>query len=882
MQKLRYLNVVLGAFIGMSIFGYLLSIDSQAFAHSTDSRVLTNSSDFVDDFVSVSSGIKHSCGLTNAGVVYCWGANTYGQLGNGTLIDSSSPVSVVMPAGVIFRSIDVGVDYSCALTTIGNAYCWGDNTASQLGDRTATTRNSPTAVVMPDGVTFDSLSSGGFLTCATSTAITAYCWGVIKTGSSRDDIIRYTIPSLVSLPTGSNAIKSIDAGIAHFCLISSIDIVYCGGYNSHGQLGFGSSDDWSPLRAINISGEVVFMDVTAGNTHTCGVTTNSKIYCWGSNEYGQLGNGTWLDSNSPQQIYADSRLSFTSVTLGVQHSCALDTNKTAYCWGNNAFGQLGKHTAMHSSIPSPLLIPEGTAITVSSGGNHTCATTTSGKAYCWGDNSDGQLGDGTRVSNLYGAIVGASLIPAGSTTRTPTFSPTSIPSTSYLRSFTDVSNGDSSACALSASGIVYCWGSNRSGQLGSANTPSSTFPVPVQMPSGITITKIFANESFCALTLTSEVYCWGRGSTPIPVRIEMPEGATVIDVATGKTHTCVLITGGSALCWGSNTYGEMGNGTSDESTGTVSSNPTPVHVNMPPGIQFIQISAGNRNTCAVSVHGSVYCWGRNDLGQIGNGITNIEIPFGVTNPTQISMPTGVTFTKIDVGDSFACARTNLAKLYCWGSNSWNQLGTAIPTGESALPAEVTAFGAKAITDFDVGANHVCVLTTDSNTYCWGSSEDGQLGAAPGSMDAVLVAQPTGDTFIKLSLSLMNSCAVTSSGTAYCWGSNMYGQLGNGNTVNSFLPQLVGGTQALPESATPTITATHTVTASRTATPTKSLTKTAIKSATKTVIRTATRTRTRTVTPSPKKDKTPTATKSPTRKIVSTRTEALPKTPTRTK
>jgi alpha-tubulin suppressor-like RCC1 family protein len=399
MKKGMFSHFVLTVLLICVVTIVQLSMNIFVQARAFNQHNQTTNLDFLNNFTDVSNGLYHSCGLTTTGDVYCWGLNTSGQLGNGTLIDSTVPVAVTMPAGVTFSTIDVGDSHSCALSSQGNAYCWGDNQTVQIGDGTQTNRTIPTAVSMPTDVTFVTISAGGYQTCALSSINTAYCWGVYRWRTSNNDWIYSATPRLTNVPSGSTSVTSIDVGFMHICIITNIGKAYCGGQNLNRSLGTGSSAEWSDMSAVLLPSDVTVSHISAGRYHTCAVTTNGVLYCWGKNENGRLGTGTsnGVDSSNPKSVIHESGIAFTSVIAGLDNTCATDTMNTIYCWGYNEFGQLGTYDTLSYTSPSPISILNDQTIThISLGAFHTCASTASGRVFCWGANEKGQLGDGTK------------------------------------------------------------------------------------------------------------------------------------------------------------------------------------------------------------------------------------------------------------------------------------------------------------------------------------------------------------------------------------------------------------------------------------------------------------------------------------------------------
>ena len=336
---------------------------------------------------------------------YAWGWNSKGQLGDGNTINRNTPTPMSMPTGVNFTSIAAGTEHACALTPAGDAYCWGDNYYGQLGDGTYINRNIPAPVTMPAGITFTSISAGGYFTCALTNAGAAYCWGSgingqIGNGANFDQVT----PVLVS---GGLTFTVISGGFVHVCARTTAGAGYCWGDNDYGQLGDGTNIDRNTPTVV--SGGLTFASITSGLDHTCALASGGASYCWGRNDDGQLGNGTsgsGTNRNTPTAVTMPAGVAFTAVSAGGFHTCALTAAGTGYCWGDNSAGQLGDGTTISRNTPTPVLRAEGvTANRMALGAAHSCALTESGTAYCSGDNSRGQLGNGTFVSASSAVLV---------------------------------------------------------------------------------------------------------------------------------------------------------------------------------------------------------------------------------------------------------------------------------------------------------------------------------------------------------------------------------------------------------------------------------------------------------------------------------------------
>lgn len=348
----------------------------------------------------------------------------------------------------------------------------------------------------------------------------------------------------------------------------------------------------APVRASGLGGILA-----TGGGHTCALRRNEQADCWGSNVSGQLGNGTTTDSKIPVPVIYPLGEVF-AMTAGTEHTCAIDANLGVSCWGANVDGQLGDGTRIQRLNPVQVKnLASLDIIGIAGGDGHTCALTGAGMVQCWGANGAGQLGNGTNTDSLTpvavsGLASGAVAIVAGAT----------------------------HSCAITAAGGVKCWGDNASGQLGNGTTTGSNVPVDVTGLTAGMASLAANNDHTCAVGTDGGMKCWGANnsgqlgnnsytSSPTPVQVT---GLTsgVAAATAGGFHTCALMTDGTARCWGYNSDGELGNGTTTDS-------PTPVIVTGLAG--GADISSGNTHTCVARSDGSAVCWGANDMGQLGNG-----------------------------------------------------------------------------------------------------------------------------------------------------------------------------------------------------------------------------------------------------------------------
>jgi alpha-tubulin suppressor-like RCC1 family protein len=330
----------------------------------------------------------------------------WGQVGAGT-----TPISIPVPTrvsgGFAFVQITAGLAHTCAVTTDGKAYCWGDNLYGQLGDGSTTKRSAP--VLVAGGRRFTKIRAGGYHTCATTAAGRAFCWGDNRYGQLGDGSrIERHAPVAVK---GGLTVRRVIAGGEHTCAVTTANKAYCWGRGSEGQLGQGAAT--FSAKPVAVLGGLSFESVVAGSDHTCGITTLHRAYCWGvyrsDYDYGQLGTGVlWQGGTVPAPVAGARK--WAQVIAGHGHTCGVTDANVAFCWGLNFSGENGDGTRNNSAVPTR--VSGGLAfVGVSTGSQepppyvseealHSCGITGDGRIYCWGNNGSGQLGNGSTSPSL--------------------------------------------------------------------------------------------------------------------------------------------------------------------------------------------------------------------------------------------------------------------------------------------------------------------------------------------------------------------------------------------------------------------------------------------------------------------------------------------------
>lgn len=724
-----------------SQLGAAHTIDSSTFGEPARDR----------DWIDISAGYDHTCGIEDRAVedpsnpasdlhfqrLVCWGNNAVGQIGNGTTITQASQFDIQETFEWVYAS--AGNQHSCAIREEGTLWCWGDNSNSQLGN-------------------------------------------IITT--------EFTLPSQVGI---DNDWYRVEASNQFTCGIKTIATenegeIVCWGLNNNYQLGTGDTTTRvlaTPISAINTP-NTSWKQLTSGSEHSCALkSTNGAIYCWGDNTYGQIGDGSIAPSTVPKQINNSNTGAITSwkdVSAGQHHTCAIANSNDLYCWGNNDAGQLGINSTAHQATPVKIEHTTGWQ-DVESGGSHTCAVDETLDIYCWGLNVRGQLANGANID-----------------TNQPTLYNNS-PDWVYI------SSGRLHSCGLRGdpaepSHKLYCGGINDYGQLGLGSTANQSQPIQVEAKDGSATISNWTNVSVgedhtCAIGVNGSarpLFCWGKNNhgqlsndveldnitshwSPTKVAVNTDNWT---DVVAGPNNSCGLKGSGELWCWGDNSTGQRGNGTSGSATHFSPRQITGDWIS----VAVAGYAPEGGHICAIKANGELWCWGDNSLLQLGRGDT----PGDTTLPAQIGSETD--WQSIQAGEKHTCALKSNSQLFCWGDNSLGQIAAKDETPNTPyliVPTNVLWV------DFTVGNNHTCAISNAQRLLCWGDNSSQQLTtSAPANQSNVGVEISSSNDWIDITAGKTHTCGIRESATngsryIYCWGDNAMYQFGN-NTVWKTVPQ----------------------------------------------------------------------------------------------
>ncbi len=756
-----------------------------------------------------SAGQEHTCGIDTEGRLWCWGAGRFGRLGDGEWGIHSESLPVEVTGGhTDWVAVSAGHQHTCGLRDAGDGeggtlWCWGRNSSGELGTGSGA-RTTPTEVVGGHddwiAVSTSNRHTCGIRSSGNSEAGTLWCWGLGSNGRLGDG---NTFSSNEPVIVGENDDwLVVSAGGAHTCGIRATGTdgpgrMWCWGHAAYGQVGYGSTDE------THVPAEVAGEDddwirVSTGDRHSCGVRAveggnEGRLWCWGEGADGKLGYGESNNRGVPQEVYY-SYTDWVDVSAGWSHTCGLRSagpqgRATAWCWGSGDHGRLGNHGFVEQSTPVAVHGEKSDFVDLSAGEEHTCGvralgTGDGGILECWGTNDDGRLGLGLDQTDK------------------------EEPDALYMdRTLVAISAGQTQGCGIADDGTLWCWGYGRYGRLGNGDEHQRSTPWEVKGGFDDWLDVSTGWWHTCGIREAGEgeggkMWCWGRGiygclgtggSDDEHEPVETLGGwEDWNSVSAGMHHTCGIRSsgeqeGGTAWCWGRGFRGRLGDGTTN-----IRDEPTEVD-----GAHddWLRISAGGSHTCGIRASGegeggTLWCWGEGSSGQLGNDETE------ATNPEPIQESWGFDdWVEVSAGDSHTCGiratgSGSAGSLYCWGDGANGRLGFGSTENR---PTPTPVFGeSDEWVRVSSGVRHTCGIQesgSERSSWCWGSGDYGALGNGDDSqwLMPVLVAGGHSD-WLEVSVGSNHTYGLRPDG-AWSWGRNHYGQLGDG-TVEKAEPYRV--------------------------------------------------------------------------------------------
>jgi alpha-tubulin suppressor-like RCC1 family protein len=566
-------------------------------------------------------------------------------------------------------------------------------------------------------------------------------------------------------------VVALGLGQSHGCSLHADATVRCWGDN-HARQVDPASDEAVIATPRRVQGIGPAQGISVGGVHNCALLVSGRVACWGDNRSAQLGRASSDSVEAPVEIAGLDGV--TALAAGGAFSCAVHSGGKVSCWGDGVSGQLGASALQGSAQPIEIADVLG-AVSVSAGETHACAVLTDHTARCWGLNGNSFLGDGV-INGTAGRVA---------TVMIATNAP--------LAAIEQVAMGFAFSCVRTTGGQVYCWGINDAGQLGDSDlTTLRGMPkVPIALPAPAT--HLTAGTQFaCAGLSNGQVYCWGAnqagqlGQGALNRQDLLSEPALIQDLrydntapqgglAAGYNFACAKTSAGVA-CWGSNEYNNLGR---DVPLGAVS---RPVEV---VGVGAARAIAAGLGSCVLTDADEVWCWGERD---------------GEVNPTTHSSLTTRMVedaAQISAGTYHLCARLRDGTLRCWGRNSVGQLGDG-SVNNAPAPVQVQGLPVAAV-DVSAGSDQTCAALTDGSVWCWGGNTNGELGSSTSGPYTSHPQQVVGLTdAVAVSTGLGNTCALHTDGTISCWGYNETGKLGDGTTTSRVTPARVPGLQGVTQ------------------------------------------------------------------------------------
>lgn len=633
-------------------------------------------------------------------------------------------------------------DHTFAVNQQGQVWGWGLNNRGQLGDGTLTNRNAATRISALDG--FSMISTGLTQNIGLRTDGTVWTWGQDYYGRAL---------SLQKIE-GLEEIVSISSGLAHFLALKEDGTVWVWGINGFGQLGTGDINN--QLTPTQVPGLDAVVSVTGSYYNSMALREDGSVWVWGDGSKGILGYDAPAEYKQlvPVQIQGLSDIIQTDISY--LHASALKRDGTVWTWGYNLNGQLGDGSTYDRSIPTKIQ-KLANIVKISSSYAHNLALTGDGKVWSWGDNAHGELGDGT--------VIQSRTVPVRA---------------AHLEGIVDIEAAELHSFAVKSNGSVWSWGSNTYGQLGNGTTTAQItrslvtgidYPIDTQVPSAP------SNLTSTGKTSMTVVLSWGESTDNHAVKEYLIyRGTNLIQSLVVDGKSMDDITGYTATGLSPNSTYTFSVKARDYA-GNISASSNEISATTEASLPMA-VSAGSNQTYALKTDGSVWSWGYNSNGQLGNGTLSAS-----TSAKQTTILSSI--TAISAGGTFGLGLKSDGTVWGWGENSMGQLGNTALTSQQYTPKKIENF------DFVVaisgGNTHSIALKSDGTVWTWGSNIYGELGIGSNTNKYVPTQVPSLTSVKAVSAGMFYSLALKTDGTVWAWGNNSYGQLGDGTTTNRLVP-----------------------------------------------------------------------------------------------
>jgi len=767
------------------------------------------------DFIKVASGYNHTIALTSSYRVYAWGQNDKGQLGDGTTEDKFTPIDITpyfnLRSNEWISNVNTGLLFSVAITSDKRVFTWGDNFSGQLGDGTTRNRFLPTDITSSFNLGNDEFiydfSCGSTFSILFTSLNRVFGWGANNSGQLADpNLSRKVLPTDITsniVLQEYEGIVKITTGSSHTLIYTTRNRVLTWGSNTYGQLGDGTISSRSTPTDItarfSLGASEGIKYIASGETHSILVTTANRIFSWGENNFGQLGDGTESNRISPVEITSNFNLQvdddITKISTKADHNLLLTSTNLVFTWGYNFYGQLGDGSNQSSSLPIMItpsfqLQSNENIESVYAGCQHSMAISTDNQVFTWGNNLYGQLGNKDTSNRL---------------------KPTEITSEFNLVSdeIVEVIAGQLHAFGISSSGKVYAWGLNGNGQLGIGTTSSIFTPVEItsafNLLVGERVIEMSAGSNFSyAITSYGRVFAWGYnyyrlgdGTTinrlsPVEItsNFNLVENEMIIKIEAGNYQSIAISSSNRVFTWGINQHGQLGDGTRMNSL-------LPIDItsnfDLAEKEEIINLISGENHSLVITSNNRVFAWGDNAFGQLGTN-DNVDrlLPTEIT--TNFDLKVDETITSISSKLNHNLALSSSGRVFSWGLNTYGRLGDKTNENKST-PVDITPnfklYSKEKITSVIVGDDHSVAYTSNNRLFAWGYNIFGQLGNdtqdnkyQPEDITEYLILNES-ENISEVTLGCYFNILRTSENRLLAWGHNVYGQLG---LTNDWLPE----------------------------------------------------------------------------------------------
>lgn len=801
----------------------------------------------------VSKGTNTTLSVKTDGTLWSWGLNNVGQLGDGTTVNKSSPVQVGTLTGWAYVA---GDNVSLSIKTDGTLWAWGLNSVGQMGDGTTVNKSSP--VQIGTLTNWAQVSGTGAASGAVKTDGTLWMWGNGASGAlGNGGTTNRSSP--IQVGTLTNWSKVYSGAYSCAVAIKTDGTLWAWGNNANGTLGDGTTVNKSS--PIQIGTLTTWSKVYLKALSVIALKNDGTVWVWGLNSSGQLGLNDTTNRSSPVQIgllnnYTDVKIGetlsiFTSsdgynwssgpaavigqvgatnfstpqvVDLGTRKYAsvaglstamvAVSNDKKLWGWGANNVGQVGDGTTIERSLPTQVGTLTNWKSVYANGASTASAIKTNGSLWTWGSNSNGELGNNTwgtanqvlriptQFTNLqysdvsYGTgglyVSGGALYACGNNLNYQLGDGTTVWKSSPVQigtqtNWSKVSAGKDFSLAIKTDGTLWAWGNNAGYIQGPfatnlANTTAYSSPIQIALSYGTLGNSGYSRYATHALTQEGYLVGWGRnpnyqvgnnsttGDISGPIIIDTNVWSSVSD---GSSTSMGIKSNGTLWGWGTESYGELGDGI----VNSVYSSPVQIGTLT----NWSKVSTAAGTNYFINTTGAIYAAGRNQSGQLGDGTT-------VDKSSPVQIGTLTTWSKVSGGTYFAASIKTDGTLWMWGVNTYGQLGDGTTIDKSS-PIQVGTLSNWSSVSC-AGSNAVAIKT-DGTLWAWGFNSDGQLGDGTTVTKSSPIQIGTLTTWTKVGSAGDHSVALRSNGTIWSWGANGSGQLGLGDITNRSSPTQIG-------------------------------------------------------------------------------------------